>query len=57
MGRGVDAARLVDYVARVVGGRGGGKPTLAQAGGRDPSQLDNALAQASRVLEEMLANG
>ena len=53
--RGVDAARLVDGVARIVGGRGGGKPTLAQAGGRDPSQLDNALGQAPRMLKEMLA--
>jgi alanyl-tRNA synthetase len=53
--RGVDAGRLVDSVARIVGGHGGGRPSLAQAGGRDPSQLDNALSQAPRMLEEMLA--
>ena len=53
--RGVDAAKLVDGMARIVGGGGGGKPTLAQAGGRDPSRLDEALAQPSRMLEEMLA--
>jgi alanyl-tRNA synthetase len=52
--RGVDAARLVDGVARVVGGRGGGRPTLAQAGGRDRSRLDDALSQVPRTLEEML---
>jgi len=38
-----------------VGGGGGGRPTLAQAGGRDPSRLDDALRQAPRMLEEMLA--
>jgi alanyl-tRNA synthetase len=53
--RGVDAAKLVRGMARVVGGGGGGKPTLAQAGGRDPSRLDESLHQASGLLEEMLA--
>nr|HID12728.1 hypothetical protein [Anaerolineae bacterium] len=53
--RGVDAARLVRGLARIVGGGGGGRPTLAQAGGRDPSRLDEALRQAPRILEEQLA--
>ncbi|MDY6877869.1 MAG: alanine--tRNA ligase [Chloroflexota bacterium] len=54
IGRGVDAAVLVRAMARIVGGGGGGKPTLAQAGGRDPSRLDEALRQAPRMLEEQL---
>ncbi|MCP4539948.1 MAG: alanine--tRNA ligase [Chloroflexi bacterium] len=53
--RGVDAAKLVREIARVVGGGGGGKPTLAQAGGRDPGRLDEALDQAPRILAEQLA--
>ncbi|HET89902.1 MAG TPA: alanine--tRNA ligase [Chloroflexi bacterium] len=53
--RGVDAAALIRGVARVVGGGGGGKPNLAQAGGRDASRLDEALRQAPRILEEQLA--
>jgi alanyl-tRNA synthetase len=53
--QGVDAAKLVREIARIVGGGGGGKPTLAQAGGRDPDRLDDALHQASRILEEQLA--
>ena len=53
--RGVDAGKLVRGMARIVGGGGGGKPTLAQAGGRDPSRLDDALGQASHMLEEMIA--
>jgi alanyl-tRNA synthetase len=55
--RGVDAVKLVREVARVVGGSGGGKPTLAQAGGRDPGRLDEALRQAPAALEKMLADG
>jgi alanyl-tRNA synthetase len=42
--RGLDAAELVDDVAAIVGGRGGGKPTLAQAGGKDPEKIPDALA-------------
>jgi alanyl-tRNA synthetase len=38
------AGRLVQEVAKVVGGGGGGRPDLAQAGGKDPSKLDDALA-------------
>ena len=53
--RGVDAAKLIRDMARVVGGGGGGRPTLAQAGGRDPGRLDDALRQAPRMLEEMIA--
>ena len=55
--RGVDAAKLVRGMARVVGGGGEGRPTLAQAGGRDPSRLDDALHLAPRMLKEMLAGG
>jgi alanyl-tRNA synthetase len=52
--RGVDASKLIRGMAQLVGGGGGGKPTLAQAGGRDPARLDDALGQAPRMLEEML---
>jgi alanyl-tRNA synthetase len=53
--RGVNAATLIRDVARIVGGGGGGKPTLAQAGGRDAGRLDDALSQAPRMLGEQLA--
>jgi len=42
--RGLDAAELVDDVAAIVGGKGGGKPTLAQAGGKNPEKIPDALA-------------
>ncbi len=41
--RGYDASKIVKQVARVAGGGGGGKPGLAQAGGRDKDKLDEAL--------------
>ena len=52
--RGADAVKLVRGVARVVSGGGGGRPTMAQAGGRDPGKLDEARAQAPDLLREQL---
>jgi len=52
--RGADADKLVRTMARTVGGGGGGRPTLARAGGRDASKLDDALRQAPHILEAML---
>jgi alanyl-tRNA synthetase len=40
----VKAGELVNFVAQQVGGKGGGRPDMAQAGGTDPSGLDAALA-------------
>jgi alanyl-tRNA synthetase len=42
----VQAGKLIQEVARAVGGGGGGRPDLAQAGGKDPSKLDAALELA-----------
>ena len=53
--RGLHAGELVKQVARVVGGGGGGRPHLAQAGGRDASRLDEALARVPRLVRESLA--
>ncbi|MBN1260322.1 MAG: alanine--tRNA ligase [Anaerolineae bacterium] len=53
--RGLHAGKLVKQVAQIVGGGGGGRPDMAQAGGRDASQLDNALAAVAGLVEQMLA--
>jgi alanyl-tRNA synthetase len=45
--RGVHAGELVKFVAGFLGGGGGGRPTLAQAGGKDATRLNEALSQVA----------
>ncbi len=52
--RGLKAGNLIKQVAHVVGGGGGGRPTLAQAGGRDPDRLDEALELVPGSVAELL---
>ena len=47
---GFSAGDIIRSVAGLVGGRGGGKPAMAQAGGSDPSGIDAALEEAGRLL-------
>ena len=51
---GAHAGKLVGAVAAVTGGKGGGRPDNAMAGGRDASQIDAALACAKATLEGMI---
>ena len=51
---GADAVGIVRRLGRMVGGGGGGRPTMAQAGGSDAGHLDAALSEASSVLREQL---
>jgi len=46
----VHAGNVVKEIARVVGGGGGGRPDFAQAGGKDPSKLDEALAAGRQLM-------
>jgi alanyl-tRNA synthetase len=52
--RGAHAGKLVAEAASACDGRGGGKPTFAQAGAKDASKLDEALGRAPQILEEQL---
>ncbi|MBT7988284.1 MAG: alanine--tRNA ligase, partial [Anaerolineae bacterium] len=52
--RGVKAGDLVKFVATPLGGGGGGRPTLAQAGGKDASKLDEALGSVVGWVKEKL---
>jgi alanyl-tRNA synthetase len=54
--RGLDAGKIVKAIAKVVGGGGGGKPTLAQAGGKDSSRLNEALAQVKEAVAQLLGS-
>ena len=53
--RGLHAGKLVKGIAQVVGGGGGGKPTMAQAGGKDSSRLDEALAEVDGLVREAIS--
>ncbi|HVR38568.1 MAG TPA: DHHA1 domain-containing protein, partial [Thermoanaerobaculia bacterium] len=50
----IQANKIIQQLAPIVGGKGGGKPDLAQAGGKDADKLDAALDQAAATVREML---
>jgi len=50
----VKAGELVNFVAAQVGGKGGGKPDMAMAGGTEPAKLADALASVSAWVEPKL---
>ncbi|MEH2301015.1 MAG: alanine--tRNA ligase [Nostoc sp.] len=52
--KGLQAGKFVGAIAKICGGGGGGRPNLAQAGGRDPSKLPEALEQAESELKSAL---
>ena len=52
--KGAHAGNLIKAIAGLVGGGGGGRPNMAQAGGKDPSGIDRALEQAKTTLGEQI---
>jgi alanyl-tRNA synthetase len=50
----VHAGKIVGVIAQAVGGKGGGRPDMAEAGGKDPAALPQALADVYTSVEEML---
>ena len=48
---GAHAGNLIKAIASLVGGGGGGRPNMAQAGGKNPAGIDDAIAKAKEVLE------
>ncbi|WP_066637768.1 alanine--tRNA ligase [Desulfolucanica intricata] len=56
MARGLHAGKLIKEVAQVVGGGGGGRPDMAQAGGKDPSRIQEAIAKTYSVAASQILN-
>mgnify|MGYP001335569208 FL=1 len=54
--RGIKAGDMVNEVAKLADGRGGGKPNMAQAGIKSPEKLPNALAATTEIVRKKLAN-
>jgi alanyl-tRNA synthetase len=50
----IQAGKIIQETAKLVGGSGGGRPDLAEAGGKDTSALDGAIAQVYLIVERML---
>ena len=54
MKQGAHAGNLIKAVAKIVGGGGGGRPNMAQAGGKDPEKVAEAIQAVVGVVEEQL---
>lgn len=54
VGAGVDCGKLIKNVSGIVGGGGGGRKDMAQAGGKDPSKLEEALGEAVKLARGMI---
>ncbi len=52
--KGAHAGNLIKGIAGLVGGGGGGRPNMAQAGGKNPAGIDNCLAEAAKVLANQI---
>ena len=52
--RGLQAGKIVDALAKLVGGGGGGKPHMATAGGKDVHKLADALRQSETIVRSAL---
>ncbi|NOZ22860.1 MAG: alanine--tRNA ligase [Planctomycetes bacterium] len=52
--RGLHAGKIASEAAKIAGGGGGGRPDMAQAGGKDPSKVDAALGRAKDLFQEGL---
>jgi alanyl-tRNA synthetase len=50
----VQAGKVIAPVAQKVGGKGGGRPDLAEAGGKDPAALDDALNGSYEAVDQVL---
>ena len=54
MAKGAHAGNLIKGIAALVGGGGGGRPNMAQAGGKNPAGIDQAIAEVAKVLKGQL---
>ncbi|MCQ2541296.1 MAG: alanine--tRNA ligase [Lachnospiraceae bacterium] len=54
MAKGAHAGNLIKGIAALVGGGGGGRPNMAQAGGKNPAGIDSAIEEAKKVLESQI---
>ena len=51
---GIHCGKIIKEVATVVGGGGGGRPDMAQAGGKSPENIDKAMEKAYEVIQSLV---
>ena len=51
---GIHAGNIIKEVAKVAGGGGGGRPDMAQAGGKQPAKIGEALAKAEEMIRAQI---
>ena len=51
---GIHMGKVVSQVAKICNGGGGGKPTVAQAGGKDISKVEDAIKESEKIIESMI---
>lgn len=56
LAKGAHAGNLIKGIAALVGGGGGGRPNMAQAGGKNPAGISSAIEEAAKVLEGQVSN-
>ena len=54
VGKGIHCGNIVKAAAQAAGGNGGGRPDMAQAGGKDPAAMDQALAAGKEAIQSMV---
>jgi alanyl-tRNA synthetase len=52
--KGIHSGNIIKEIAKIAGGGGGGRPDMAQAGGKDVSKIDEALKAANSVVEAQI---
>ncbi|MCY6356777.1 alanine--tRNA ligase [Clostridium sp. ZS2-4] len=54
LAKGVHCGKIVKEVAKIAGGGGGGRPDMAQAGGKNPKKLDEAIKYVGKIMEDLV---
>jgi alanyl-tRNA synthetase len=52
--KGAHAGKIIKEITAIAGGSGGGKPDMAQGGGKDASKIDEALSKVSEIVSSQL---
>ena len=52
--KGIHCGKIIKEIAKITGGDGGGRPDMAQAGGKNPKRLDEAIKKVIELVKDLL---